>query len=540
MIKNLSRYFFTIKYLKFIQIYYLIIYKIYKPRIKFNKNLNFNIRQIKVNFLKNEMVPFTIKNANKYEFNNINYKIDKNLNANTKDKLWIYHLHYFDFLNSKKIDSKTKIKKINNWINIQNKIFDERYDPYPLSLRLVNFIKFSIENDYYNKKFINSIYNQFTFLKKRIEYNIQGNHLLTNLKAIIFSSIFFRDNFNINLDITILRTLKNELNNQFTSNFFHKEGSLLYQRIILEDLFDIYLLIKNSNIKIPYNFLIIFIKGIYKSSYYLYFSNFKINHFNDSFIRKDLTSENKLFKKIKKEFPDIQINDEYFISNNWIIYKKFDYKMIINSFDNFLYYQPGHIHASLLSFELEIKKIKVFSNRGVSTYADNLKRKIERSTRSYNTLQINTDNIHDTWKSFRIGRRAKIIDSQIKSISNKIFISLSHNGYYQAYRTYHKRNFILEENKITIIDSLNKDFKSSKQNVKVRFYPDKNAILKIIDSKNILMNVNNLTLNLSFSNKFHIRNTYISKGINSKFRSKVITLPYIEQELITKISWKKK
>ena len=44
-----------------------------------------------------------------------------------------------------------------------------------------------------------------------------------------------------------LDLLKKELSTQFTNNYFHKEASLLYQRIILEDLFDIYQILLTSN-----------------------------------------------------------------------------------------------------------------------------------------------------------------------------------------------------------------------------------------------------------------------------------------------------
>lgn len=540
MIRILSRYFYTIKNLKLIQIYYLFFYNLYKPKIIFNKNLNIKVDKIKVNFLKNDFTPFIDINKKNYTFNNITFKTDKNFNTHTKDKLWIYHLHYFDFLNSNKVNFKIKVGKINNWIRYQSISFDERFDSYPLSIRIVNFIKFAIENNYHKKYFLNSIFNQFEYLQNRIEYNIQGNHLLTNIKALIFSGVFFHNNLTNEWTNKLLVILEIELKKQFTSNSFHKEGSLLYQRIILEDLFDIYLLIKNSNLSYHYEFLIPYIEGISKSCQYLYFSKYNINNFNDSFKRNDLTPDNILFKNIKREFPKFDTNEDFLINKDWKIFSKFDYKIIINSFDDFLEYQPGHIHASLLAFELEIKNVKIFSNKGVSTYEDNLKRKLERSTRSYNTLQINTDNIHDTWKSFRLGRRAKIQKNRTIFKDNKYKISLSHDGYYKKYKTYHKRNFILEENIITIIDSLNNNFQTRKHNVNVRYYVEKSAKLEVINNKKIKMLIKNVIVYLTFSSDVYIRNTYISRGINSRIKSKVIIIPYTGNNLNTKIVWKQK
>ena len=67
-----------------------------------------------------------------------------------------------------------------------------------MSIRIVNFIKFSLKNNYHNQKFLNSIFDQTINLSKKLEYNIQGNHLLTNIKSLIFSGVFLRMRLLIN------------------------------------------------------------------------------------------------------------------------------------------------------------------------------------------------------------------------------------------------------------------------------------------------------------------------------------------------------
>ena len=156
-----------------------------------------------------------------------------------------------------------------------------------------------------------------------------------------------------------------------------------YIKIILEDLFDIYQILLTSN-KIKnknkiLEFLNNFISKVYITTSSLFFNNYKFNHFNDSYLRRDLVSSKILFSKIQNYF-NLKTNYDNNFYDQWIIYKNYNYKIIINCFDNLLDCQPGHIHAGLLSFELDIMGNIIFSNKGIFTYQDNLCRKLNRST----------------------------------------------------------------------------------------------------------------------------------------------------------------
>ena len=59
-----------------------------------------------------------------------------------------------------------------------------------LSLRVVNWIKWSLREKYYDEEFISSLYSQLAHLQKNIEYDILGNHLIANSKALIFGGTY--------------------------------------------------------------------------------------------------------------------------------------------------------------------------------------------------------------------------------------------------------------------------------------------------------------------------------------------------------------
>ena len=382
---------------------------------------------------------------------------------------------------------------------------------------------------------MNSIFDQTINLSKKLEYNIQGNHLLTNIKSLIFSGVFFENAIANKWLSSGLDLLKKELSTQFTNNYFHKEASLLYQRIILEDLFDIYQILLTSNkIKNKYKileFLNNFISKVYITTSSLFFNNYKFNHFNDSYLRRDLVSSKILFSKIQNYF-NLKTNYDNNFYDQWIIYKNYNYKIIINCFDNLLDCQPGHIHAGLLSFELEIMGNIIFSNKGIFTYQDNLCRKLNRSTRSYNTIQIGTSNSHDVWKSFRLGRRAKIIDRKIKKNKDGMSITISHDGYLNEYGVIHTRKYILSKRQIKIIDKINKN----NNKIFSRLYINKNLFVSGKDKKFHISNKNiDVYLSLSFESK--IKSTLMFDGINTSYKSKMISTPMISKKIITSIKW---
>jgi hypothetical protein len=63
--------------------------------------------------------------------------------APSKSRLWRYNLHYFNYLQSKDIlDKQTGIDFLKNWVENNPPGTKDSWDPFPLSLRIVNWIKY--------------------------------------------------------------------------------------------------------------------------------------------------------------------------------------------------------------------------------------------------------------------------------------------------------------------------------------------------------------------------------------------------------------
>ena len=92
----ISKYFNTLKYLKFSQVYNRFIFKFtnHKVNLKDIPLINENFAN-KVEFPKFKNVLFE---KNNFKFLNEEHTITDNWNDNNINKLWLYNLHYFDYL----------------------------------------------------------------------------------------------------------------------------------------------------------------------------------------------------------------------------------------------------------------------------------------------------------------------------------------------------------------------------------------------------------------------------------------------------------
>ena len=152
--------------------------------------------------------------------------------------LWLYNLHYFNDLNSSGNIENIEFHKslLKNWIENNKNINDVGWDPYPLSIRIVNFIKIALTGHKFENFVYDSFYSQSIALFAKLEKDILANHYFSNLKA-----LFFAGNFYGNDEWTAFATKElliqiDEQVNEDGSNF---ELSPMYHGLFVIDLLEI-------------------------------------------------------------------------------------------------------------------------------------------------------------------------------------------------------------------------------------------------------------------------------------------------------------
>lgn len=427
------KYLRTIKYLLPSQLIHRILKKISFPIFPHNSNLNlrsFFEETFKYNFKKKSIVAI-----NEFNFLNIQIKFINGIkwNDEKQDKLWNYNLHYFDGILDSENDKKKYLytKIIYDWIDNNKKYEGVGWDPYPTSIRLVNFVKWVISNRIDDKKILNSIADQANYLFYNFERDILANHIVANAKALIFVGLIFDNQFSKQMYNKGIKTFENEIKKQILADGGHFELSPMYHLVILEDILDIVSI--HRYFKLSYRTLDKEISNMFRWGFSMTHNDFHLSFFNDSChgvssnILDLLDYANKLnfnikLKSDKKELIDLDSSGYFILANE-------NAKLIFDTANVVASYQPGHSHSDTLSFEMSIGFNRFIVNSGISTYNSNKLRLYQRGTSAHSSLTINDKDSSEVWSSFRLGRRAKIISRSSIAYRDHLHASGAHDGY---------------------------------------------------------------------------------------------------------------
>ena len=191
-----ARYFHTIRHLKLKQIAYKLFYSLAKPSLK--QTATPALRSWSRGWSAPLVMPSPICDAGSFSFLGEKGKVvsAKCWIDPARSKLWLYNLHYFDAMNALEADAKMPLLEplLERWIHDNPALQGLGWEPYPLSLRLVNWIKwFSRHPERIKSAWLESLALQAQALTKRVEHHILGNHLFANAKALVFAGAYFDD-----------------------------------------------------------------------------------------------------------------------------------------------------------------------------------------------------------------------------------------------------------------------------------------------------------------------------------------------------------
>ena len=460
---KLLLYFHTVRYLKWIQIKYRIYYLLEKKLRINRKILVFKDVAERLIFSNKVILPQTWMRGRKFKFINLEKdfgdKIDWDYAA--FGKLWTYNLNYFEWLMQEDISVEDGLKSIHEFINHYDEIKDGR-EPFPISLRLLNWIKFISENDIQDSRIDQVIHQDAWRLYHHPEYHLLGNHLLENGFGLFFAGSYLNDDKLLDLAEKILRA---ELEEQILPDGGHFELSPMYHQHMLFRVLDcIQLLQKNEHYS--RQLLPLLTDKAEKMLGWLAsmtFDDGTIPLFNDSANNIAPTS-GQLFTYAKE--LGLHVRKTELKESGYRRLKNDRLDCIIDVGNIGPDYIPGHAHADSLSFELQVDGRPFIVDTGTSTYEVNEVRQQERSTSAHNTVVIDDCNQSEVWGGFRVAKRV-----QVEVLCDeKNHIEAVAKGYSDK-RVSHKRSFTLESNSLIIEDEVKGSHAPIDNRCFFHFYP---------------------------------------------------------------------
>lgn len=374
-----------------------------------------------------------------------------------QDKLWLYNLHYFDDLNAQGSDERTDWHRalIERWIAENPPGEGNGWEPYPLSLRIVNWIKWELAGNELEDDWIYSLSVQARFLSRRLEYHLLGNHLFANAKALVFAGLFFEGEEAERWLSTGLRILKREVPEQVLPDGGHFELSPMYHVIILEDLLDLVNLYRSFDRSEPRAWL----EAVERMRAWLKVMTHpdgQISLFNDAALNIAVTPV-----EIEAYAGRLGLDEMAGPPRGLQVLPDSGYVRLENaSATCFLDvarigpdYLPGHAHADTLTFEWSLGRQRLVVNSGTSCYGTSAERLRQRGTAAHNTVVVNDEDSSEVWGGFRVARRARSVGLEHEETENGGQVSCGHDGYTRlAKGLIHRRRWRLDAGRLVIHD----------------------------------------------------------------------------------------
>ncbi len=184
-----------------------------------------------------------------------------------QSQLWSYHLHYFDYLLSLGIwwrveqasDAlETAARLIADWIERNAPALGDGWHPYPVAARLSNWLQGTElfgtalrSHPLVEPLLLRSVTEQVLFLEQNIEFDVLGNHLLKNLRALVHCGLALDHPESQRWRHQGALWTFDQVRRQILPDGGHYERSPMYQIQVFWDLLDILSQLQNVGISVP-------------------------------------------------------------------------------------------------------------------------------------------------------------------------------------------------------------------------------------------------------------------------------------------------
>lgn len=383
--------------------------------------------------------------------------------SSVRDKLWLYNQHYFDDLNAAGASARQDwhLALIADWIAHNTPGRGCGWEPYPTSLRIVNWVKWAMAGNTLSPEACHSLAIQARWLMRRLEWHLLGNHIFVNAKALIFAGLFFDGPEARRWRNKGFAILRREVPEQILPDGGQFELSPMYHALALEDMLDLINLTRRFDVAPSpreHGLVSIWAERIGPMIDWLHtmcHPDGEIALFNDAAMgiapapaeifayaerlgltgtgRRALWLENSGYVRLEKGGA-VVLADLARVGPDYL---------------------PGHAHADSLSFEMSLHGQRVFVNSGTSVYGTGPERLRQRGTSAHNTVLVAGQNSSEVWGGFRVARRARVFDVQVTPEGNALLAAGAHDGYCRLPgKLIHRRNWRLGHTSLEIDDSL--------------------------------------------------------------------------------------
>ena len=425
-----------------------------------------------------------------------------------KPLLWQFHFGYHDFLLAilESRDNATTATDVLEFLHDWSKAFPlhaagartSAWHPYVLSIRIESWVRLDAmltargvtEDDPRLRLLRDGVERMTRVLLRNLEKGTMANHLLRNVKGLVFAGLYLDGRTGARARRIGLRLLDRELAEQVLDDGAHFERSPMYHVSVMNDVLDMAEAMLLCGTSIPTRL------GTAAARMTTFLDRMRhpdgeIPFFNDSTASFFLRTQEVLERGVhlgaeiappametyppeadasshgpstRSARPGRHARDGGERSPGVLDPARGSGLLVAETPRSWLVmdaglvgpdYQPGHAHCDTLAFELSLDGARFLTDTGVYHYRESPERAYSRSTAAHNTIEIDGAEQSEVWKSFRVGRRARILAVEQETREGIPILRGMHDGYTRLQAgLLHERAMLLAPDWLLILDWL--------------------------------------------------------------------------------------
>ncbi|HEX3246558.1 MAG TPA: alginate lyase family protein [Chloroflexota bacterium] len=428
-----------------------------------------------------------------------------------QSQLWSYHLHYFDYLLSlglwwqaeQATDAlESAARLIAHWIESNPPAQGDGWHPYTVAARLSNWLQGSElfgmslrQHPLLEPLLLRSITEQVLFLEQNLEFDVLGNHLLKNLRALVHCGLALaHPDAKRWLHQGALWTFE-QAEHQILPDGGHYERSPMYQLQVFWDLLDILSQLQRAGVSIPrgvsdrfasmlhwiaamrhpdgniplLNDAVLGVTGSPQEALAAGAAFFGEAHAPLNWRATALLGELPLpraelplplgegWGEGTEESPQVSAHsagDVALPDSGYFLFSGPSAWLVADAGDPCPDELPAHAHADALSFELSVGGQRMIVDAGVFEYQAGTWRDFMRGTAAHNTLIVDGQDQSEVWGSFRVGRRARVKARYWAERDGVRVLEAEHDGYEATLGVRHHRWIARVDQRFFVVSDL--------------------------------------------------------------------------------------
>jgi uncharacterized heparinase superfamily protein len=368
-------------------------------------------------------------------------------------RLWRFHLQYWDWAWGLAADpdrAAARAMFARLWRSWQASASFGRGDawlPYPAALRAWSWCgqyRELVAGSDLEDSFVAELASHAGFLRRHLEYDVGGNHLIKDLKALAGLAVFFADD---RLLRSVLRRLARQLPVQVLPDGGHYERAPAYHCQVLADLIDVAELVRAAGAE-PAPELTGAIARMRRWLGAVLEPGGSVPLLNDGYpVPSGLIAALKL--KPPSARPLLSLADTGLARaavGRWHLLADVGAPCPDEL--------PAHAHADTLGCVVNVDGMPLLVDTGTSTYERGPVREYERSTAAHSTVEVDGTDSTEVWGAFRAGRRARVLGFAARSSSaGGVVFEAAHDGFRRLPgRPLHRRRWSLAAGGLRVDD----------------------------------------------------------------------------------------